>query len=178
METNKYELAITYSQRLVRQARSEGNLSDLFKEIEEVLSVFDQQNLEKFFANNTIPEKDKANILHLFQQEISPILATFFDQIILNTEYDILYASLAEVIHHSQTAMGQYDMRVTTAVPLTSSQKLQMIAKAEKLLGLKVRQVIEEINPGIIGGFIIEVNHKIIDASVRHQLQNVQNQMK
>ncbi|WP_303972911.1 F0F1 ATP synthase subunit delta [Streptococcus merionis] len=178
MEANRYEQALSYSQRLVREARTSGNLASFFTEVGQVLSVFDQQHLEKFFANNTIPEKDKENILHLFQQEVSPTLATFFDQIILKKEYDLVYVSLAEVVHHSQAAMGQYDMKVSTVVPLTSSQKLQLIAKTEGLLGLKVRRVIEEIKPEILGGFIVEVNHKVIDASVRHQLQNVQNEMK
>lgn len=178
MDANKYDLALKYSQGLVRDARTQGNLAEFFTEVRQVLNVFDQQHLEKFFANHTISDQDKTAILHLFQADISPLLGRFFDQIILNQAYDVLYPSLAEVIHHSQSAMGQYDMKVITVVPLTSSQKLKMIEKTEKLLGLKVRQVIEEIKPEIIGGFIIEVNHKVIDASVRHQLQNVQNEMR
>ncbi|MGT2756721.1 F0F1 ATP synthase subunit delta [Streptococcus ovuberis] len=178
MDANQFDAVLKYSQDLVRQARKEANLAEFFKEVRQVLNVFDQQNLEKFFANQTIGKQDKMSILHLFQEELSPILAAFFDQIILKQEYELLYPSLAEVIQHSQTAMGQYDMKLSTVVPFTASQKLKLIEKTEKLLGLKVRQVYEEIRPELMGGFVVEVNHKVIDASVRHQLQTIEHEMK
>lgn len=178
MEAHKYDLVLRYSQQLVRDARKEANLAEFFKEVRQVLSVFDQQHLEQFFANTTVSGQEKANILHLFQSDISPLLAKFFDQIILKQEYDLLYASLAEVVHHSQEAMGQYDMKLTSVVPFTASQKLKVIEKTEKVLGLRIRQVYEEIKPEILGGFIVEVNHKVIDASVYRQLQMLENEIK
>lgn len=178
MDATKQELIDTYSRKLVDDARSNGDLTSLFDEVHQVLTVFDQQHLETFFRNTTIDDGTKATILSLFQKEVSPTLKTFFDQILLRRDYPLVYPALAEVIHYSQAAMGQYDMRVTTAVPLLASQRLRLIEKTETLLGLKVRQLIEVVDPEILGGFIIEANHKVIDASVRHQLQQIKNEIK
>lgn len=171
MDAKQIERAITYSQQLATQASTDESLAALTNEVRQVLSVFDQQNLEQFFNKTTVDKTAKANVLTLLQAEVSPILANFFEEMKAEESYQLVYLTLAELIHQSQASMGEYDMTVTTVVPLTASQKLRFISKAEQLFHLKIRQVTEVIKPEILGGFIMEVNHRVVDASVRHQLQ-------
>lgn len=178
METKQQDQAYQQAQVLISEAEAQGFLSDLFEEIRQVLTVFDQQNLERFFRNKTIDVGAKANILSLLQKEVSPLLASFFEQTILASSYDLVYASLAEIVHHSQAEMGQYDIKITTAVPLSASQKLRLVERAEELFDLQARQIFEELAPEIMGGFIIEANHKVIDASVRQQLEQFKSEMR
>lgn len=171
MKADKYKRVQAYSQQLVNEARNRGDLTEFFKEVRQVLSVFDQQKLEAFFARKTIGLDVKANILQLFQKEVSPVLQAFFERIISASEFELAYASLTQVLNQSQEVTGRYDMKVTSACPLSDSQKARLAEKAEELLGFKIGQINQEIKPEILGGFIAEVNHKVIDASVRHQLQ-------
>lgn len=63
---------------------------------------------------------------------------------------------------------------VITAVPLTKEQHQLTEKKAAKILGYKQAQFINLIDPTIIGGAIIEANHKVIDGSVHSQLLKMQ----
>lgn len=64
--------------------------------------------------------------------------------------------------------------RLTTAVPVPElEQKLCMLL--EKQLGCEVR-VESSVDPGLIGGFTVEVDDHLLDASVRRQVETIRRQ--
>ncbi|MFD2305218.1 ATP synthase F1 subunit delta [Enterococcus termitis] len=63
---------------------------------------------------------------------------------------------------------------VLTAVPLSKEQHQQMEEKAAALLGYEQASLINLIDPAIVGGVIIEANHKVIDGSIHKQLERIQ----
>ena len=61
---------------------------------------------------------------------------------------------------------------VTTAVELTSDERAKLIAKLEKLCGNEV-QIEEKTDTSLLGGVVVEIDGKIIDASLRRRLSDV-----
>ena len=67
---------------------------------------------------------------------------------------------------------------MTTAVALTDEQKERILALVAEKIGVKVGKLVENIDESILGGFIINVNNKVIDTSIRRQLQTFKMNLK
>jgi len=61
---------------------------------------------------------------------------------------------------------------VTTAIELTDNERHKLVSKLEKMCGNEV-QLEEKIDPSLLGGIVIEVDGKILDASIRQHLSDV-----
>lgn len=62
---------------------------------------------------------------------------------------------------------------VVTAVPLDEATLERLAAELSRLTGKQV-QLFQRVDPGILGGAVIQVGEQIIDASLRRKLQLVQ----
>ena len=72
--------------------------------------------------------------------------------------------------------LGNIDVDVTTALELSADELENVRAKVSSALGknAKVKQLVD---PSILGGLVVRVQDKIIDASVRYQLQAMKQQL-
>lgn len=82
-----------------------------------------------------------------------------------------LYQVLLRVLSELASVSNQYDVTVTSAVPLSEEQKQRVRTVVSKRLAVKTGRLIEKVDPSLIGGFMISVNNKVIDTSIRRQLQ-------
>ena len=62
--------------------------------------------------------------------------------------------------------------RVTSAVPLTETEKIKVSEKLYTLTG-QTAMIRYEVDPDILGGIIIETDEQIIDGSVRRRLKEI-----
>ena len=62
---------------------------------------------------------------------------------------------------------------VTTAVTLSNEQKEQLETKIAGLLGYKKANLVEKVDPRILGGVVVEANHQVIDGSVKSRLEQL-----
>lgn len=61
---------------------------------------------------------------------------------------------------------------ITSAVELNDDEKKKLIAKLEKLSGRRVNATYK-IDKTLLGGFIVEIDGKILDGSLKKQMQNI-----
>ena len=66
---------------------------------------------------------------------------------------------------------------MVSVYPLTEAQKERLRHLVEERFALRVRNITEELDQSLLGGFIVTVNHKVIDASVRTQLKDVRKKL-
>lgn len=64
---------------------------------------------------------------------------------------------------------GALDARITTAYPLSADQLARLVAKLEARFGLRV-EAVQEVDPALIGGLVIQVGDEVMDVSVRGRL--------
>jgi F-type H+-transporting ATPase subunit delta len=53
---------------------------------------------------------------------------------------------------------------------LTDKQRTQLIAAVKEISGMKEVQLVEKINPSLIGGFVLKVNDRQLDESISSKL--------
>lgn len=67
-------------------------------------------------------------------------------------------------------------VKLTTAVPVNDAVKQKILQRATATLGDSQVELIEAVNPDIIGGFVLEMDDKLFDASIRRDLNDVRAQ--
>lgn len=171
MDSKQLMILDSYSRQLVRQANQTGQLEAFLAEIKSLVKLFDKDALEHFLAQRVIPDEEKRQVLQLIIPNCSSITAGFFQEVMVKRHYDLVYPILQEVLHQTQYTTGQFDMVVRSVVPVTEQQLVRMKDLVRQKLKLGIRDVTEVLDDTLLGGFVIEINHKVIDASVKHQLQ-------
>lgn len=83
----------------------------------------------------------------------------FFDIAVINSEYQKIYNSKNNFV----------EVEAIFAIEPTEEQKKKLIERLEKSSGKKVKAKIK-IDKSIIGGGIVKIGDKIIDGSIRRQL--------
>ena len=66
--------------------------------------------------------------------------------------------------------------RSVSAVPLTDGEVNALRTKLKKITGKRI-ELLFEIDPSVIGGLIVRVDGRVIDASVRKDLDNLRELM-
>jgi len=64
-------------------------------------------------------------------------------------------------------------VKVTSSIALNSSQQEALISKLKKMTGIDQIKLDLNVNPNLIGGFVIQVGSKIIDTSLQGQLREL-----
>lgn len=86
-------------------------------------------------------------------------IGEFFDCV---AEYEKMYKHFLSVC----------DVKITSAVPLTESEKAALVSKLEKS-GNKTVSARYAVDPAILGGIIVESDDSVIDGSLRGKLGKV-----
>ena len=66
--------------------------------------------------------------------------------------------------------------RLTTAVPVSPEVAERIRSRAAAIIHAQQMQLITEVNPQIVGGFLFDINHYRLDASVATQLKQITQQ--
>lgn len=163
-----------YAQALVQIALAENSIDP----VEEGLVKADST------ISNHLELKDALKNPNLKAAEKRTILTDIFENIIdgLVLEYIILLVNLdkSEIIPElvkeykvlAQDIRGKTVADVTTAIPLPEEKITSLSAKIAKLVGKDVI-VRNKVDASIIGGMLIHVEGKLIDASLKNQFEEL-----
>lgn len=72
---------------------------------------------------------------------------------------------------------GQQTAEVTTAHPLSATQRAQLVARLTEA-GFSGVQLQENVDPSILGGLVVRIGSRLYDNSIRSKLQRLQYAMK
>lgn len=132
-------------------------------------TVHKNKELQDFLKSPVVKTEQKRGALRQIFSSVSGITMGAFDLIVDNQRANILgdiatkYILLFEEMNKREVAT------VTTAVEMTTELEAKVLAKAKELAGTEV-SLEKKIDPSIIGGFILRVGDKEINASVNSTL--------
>ncbi|XCY66042.1 F0F1 ATP synthase subunit delta [Streptococcus iniae] len=177
MTKKEQALVEQYAKSLVEVANEHGQINQLKSDILTLLETFEATNLDYILSSYALQQKDKANLVRLLKDTNSVYMNNFLELIIYNERENYLKAILTLVLDDITQVTNEYDVYVTSAVPLTEEQKSRVQSVVAKKIGCKTDRLIEEIDPSILGGFIIKVNNKVLDTSIKGQLHELKSKL-
>ena len=144
----------------------------------------DFQNLEKFlketpelteYLNNPIVTQEaKREILTRTLQ--SQLNASTFKFLILLVNKDRINLVNSVIVSYLELVYETASVKlveVSTACTFTNSQKNNLVQKLKELTNAREIRLVITVDPNLIGGFLIKTESKVIDFTVKNQLQKL-----
>lgn len=170
-----FTVASRYAKSLLDLAQEQGQLDTVRKDMESVISVLKSNSeLLAILKNPIIKGDKKRNILAaIFEGNISPIILSFFYILVNKGRAAILLDIAQEFIREYNEAKGIVKASVTSATALSEANlaELQQIITDE----IKAEVILKNIvDPSLIGGFVVRVGDRQIDASIAGKLNKLE----
>ncbi len=162
--------ASRYAKAILDLAIDKKEAAAVNEDMKSVLTtVHKNLELQEFLKSPVVKIEQKRGALRQIFSNVGGITMGAFDLIVDNQRSDILgdiatkYILLFDEMNKREVAT------VTTAVEITPELEEKVLAKAKELAGKEV--ILEKkIDPSIVGGFILRVGDKEINASVHSTL--------
>jgi F-type H+-transporting ATPase subunit delta len=166
--------ALRYAKAILNLAKETKEESSVNEDMQFVATTISENpDFEVMLKSPVIKSSHKIKVLNaIFTDKVNPITLGLFHLLQDNKRIDILepiakqYAIIYDFLKHIQVA------KVTTAVPLTAEVEALVLAKIIALTGDKAN-LENEVNPAILGGFILRVGDIQYDASISNYLNQL-----
>jgi F-type H+-transporting ATPase subunit delta len=176
--THSSQTVLSYAEALLGLAAEQGQADEIGAELHDLNGIFDQfPAFIELLRNPGIGEAERTDALNkVLQGKISPLLWNFIrvlaghNRLGLLSELDAAYDHLLDERH------GRIEVDVTVAQKLTDEQLERVRGRVGQALN-KQAVVHQYVDEKIIGGLILRVGDKLIDASVRQQLNSIKKQI-
>ena len=104
-------------------------------------------------------------------------LTTAFNNLLINKGRE---SDLPEIVNafidQYNTIKGIHKVKLTTAVPVSDSVKNAIVDKVKASSGLESVELETSTDDSLIGGFVLEFNNNLVDASVLRDLKDIKKQ--
>lgn len=172
-------IASRYAKSLLDLATSQGKLERVVSDIELFQEAIGNRELFMMIKSPIINADKKQSIFKaLFKERVDVLTASFFDIIIRKGREQFLPEITTEFVNQYKSLKNITTAKVTTAIPLDAAQ-LAKIKSELKELGLASGEV--ELNtaikPDLIGGFVLEIEDQLYDASVKNKLADIKKEI-
>ena len=168
-----------YSLALYEAAESSKQLDEVAEDAHNLIGLLKaSRELHMLFASPVISAAKKNKIAEsLFKGKISVLSFNFIRLLIKNTRESMLADMLDGYLNLKNDAEGKIKAKVKSAIDFDEKEKLKMKDKINSFTGMKSIPDFSTDNT-LLGGFTIQVNDVVIDASIKRQLENLRNKFK
>jgi F-type H+-transporting ATPase subunit delta len=108
--------------------------------------------------------------------KISKITQTFIKLLSSKNRESVLPEIIFSFIEQYNKLKGIHKVKLTTATPVTDEIRDSFVSKIGASSSIKNIQLETQVNEKLIGGFILEMEGKLIDASILRDLNDVKKQ--
>ena len=171
-------LAIRYAKSLLDLAQEQNQLEPVFNDIK-LLDNICKSNKE--FANvlkSPIIKEDKKNkiIESVTDGRISKLTSSFIKLLGSKSRESNLPEIISSFVEQYNVSKGIHKVKLTTAVEISEEIKNEFISKIKSSEGIEHIELETLLNEDLVGGFVLEMEGQLADASIRRDLNDVQKQ--
>lgn len=171
---NNGKISIRYAKALLSSAKEAKVEEQVYSEMTTLESAFAQiQLLKQAMTNPTLTKEEKIKLLNsVFNNKASKLTQGFITLVVENGREDYFHRialSFQELYRKDKNIVVTH---LTTAIELDEPLKKKIIQSVEEQENSKV-ELRTEINPDIIGGYILDIDGKRLDASIIRQLSKL-----
>lgn len=169
------KVASRYAKALLELAVEKGALEDVIKDVRLLLSLASENRELVLMLNSPIINSDKKyKVLEtLFGKTANKITMSFFEIVTRKNRANVLVSTAKEFQRQYNLHMGIQVAEITTTVELDDQLRKEVVSIVKEISGLDKVELVEKINPEIIGGFVLKVNDKLLDDSISKKLRDL-----
>jgi F-type H+-transporting ATPase subunit delta len=140
------------------------------------LEIFLDKTVEltKYLTNPVVGKEAKRDILtKTLKSEVNTETFKFLIILVNRDRINLLGSIITTYLELVYETASIRMIEVSTAFAFTNAQKNTLIKKLKELTNAREIRLVITVDPNLIGGFLIQTNSKVIDFTVKNQLQNL-----
>ena len=171
-------LATRYAKSLIDLAIEKGQLENVFADMKWLNGICkSNRDFVNLLKSPIIKGDTKKKIMEAVTGgRISELTAAFNRLLVTKGRESNLPEITSAFVAAYKEKKNIHTIKLTTATPVTSAVKDAIIAQVKKTSGYQNVELEEKVDANIIGGFVLQVEDKLIDASVAYDLKAVARQ--
>jgi len=172
-------IAKVYAEALFEAAHKAGQLDAVIEELEALVRevLLADPRFDVLFASPAIGRYARAEILaKAFKERLSPTLYAFLQVLNGHDRLELVASVTLALRAFSEERARRVRVYVTSAVPLSPQEQIQIAEGIRQAMKLEPILVIS-VDPSILGGVKIRVGDRQYDATVRTRIENIRNQI-
>jgi len=167
------EIARRYAEALYRLSYEEGCVDQIEGDYRRVLSeITEVPDFSRFLTHPLVSRERKNGLVEQSFPQILGYLRNLFTLLIRNGREDYLELIYEEFLTLRAEEEGIIRVKVATAQELSLEDRDGLVNRLAKALGGRV-ELEERLDPDLLGGVRIEVDGKVVDATLRAKLRGL-----
>ena len=171
-------LAFRYAKSLIDLAIERNELEQVYADMQWLNAVSkSNRDFVNLLRSPIIKGETKTKILEAVTKgNISEMTAGFNRLLIAKERESNLPEIAAAFISSYKEKKNIQTIKLTTATPVNDSVKNAIIDQVKKSAGYEKVELEEKVDPELIGGFVLQVGDKLVDASIAYDLRAIAKQ--
>jgi F-type H+-transporting ATPase subunit delta len=172
-------VASRYAKSILELAIEQGQLEEVFADFKALEAMGKgSRELVLLLGNPVVNSEKKLKVLMaLFAKGSAKLTTTFFEIVSRKNREGILMDIAKEFVFQYNRHKSIQVAELTTTVAIDEEQKKQFVSLVKEITGMKEVQLVEMINPDLIGGFVLKVNDRQLDESLSSKLKTLRMQL-
>lgn len=169
-------IAKRYAKSIYQLAEERGELEAVKADFEGLGNLLaESRDLQVFLKSPVVDHLRKAAILHkLFKGQLTEIVDKFIDILARHARENVLPEVCSEFIRLYNHAHNLTPVTITSAAPLSATQRKSLLGRLAEALGTEILVSEEVIDESLIGGLKVRTREKLYDGSIASALRRLE----
>ena len=172
-------LSSRYANSLLTLAQEAGSLNDIFADIQNIeATISESKDLASMLNSPIISATIKTNVLSkVFGGSVKELTTKFLNLLVSKGRESYLQEICKSFIAEYNSINKIADVTLVTAIPATDKivkELTDFLTKSENYSKVSITQ---EVDPTIIGGFVLRIGDKLLDNSIQRKLQVIRKEL-
>jgi F-type H+-transporting ATPase subunit delta len=171
-------LASRYAKSLIDLAIEKGLLEKVFADMQWLQDVCkSSREFVTVLRSPVIKPDTKKKILEAVTAgKVGELTAAFNNLLVAKGREAYLPEIIPAFIHAYKEHKNIHIVKLTTATPVSDSIRKAIVEQVEKTAGFQNIELEEKVDDDIIGGFVLQIGDKLVDASIAYDLRTISKQ--
>jgi F-type H+-transporting ATPase subunit delta len=171
------EIATVYARSLFEAAQESEKLDVVREQLGQVADAVDgDRELQVFFFSPYLTTEDKKEGLRNAVSDADPLVTNFLELLIENHRMPALFKIRRELDALWDEENQLLPVEITSAVELDEQTVEQLGKQIGEQTGKKV-ELTATVDPDVLGGLVVRVGNTVLDASIRHRLEQLRKEV-
>jgi ATP synthase F1 delta subunit len=171
------EIATVYARSLFEVAREHDRLDAVRDQLGQLTDALaENRELQVFFFSPYFSTEEKEDGLRRMLEDADPALMNFLELLLEKHRMPVLFRIRRQLDALWEEENRLLPVQITSATKLGKSTIKQIGARIGEQTGRKV-ELTSRVDPGILGGLVLQVGNSILDASIANRLEQLRKQV-
>jgi F-type H+-transporting ATPase subunit delta len=171
------EIATVYGRSLYEAATDAGRVETVREQIGQIADALEEdRDLQVFLFSPYFSSEEKKDGLHKAISDADDLVSNFLELLVENHRMPALFRIRREIDRLWDEENKRLPVQITSAVELDESVTKQIGDRIAEQTGQKV-ELTATVDPDVLGGLVVRVGNTVLDASIRHRLEQLRKQV-